>query len=132
MQFGTVLRAIFAPVKSHPAGSHWTCGAARGIQVGVRQPAEAETVSEDRETRLKRLRLRSWRRGTKEMDLILGSFADRRMHLLSDAELDAHEAIMAENDHDLYQWISGQADIPQEIEPAIRLVADHFSKQNTE
>ncbi len=89
-------------------------------------------MAEDRETRLKRLRLRSWRRGTKEMDLILGSFSDHRMHLLSDAELDAHEAIMAENDHDLYQWISGQAAIPEEIAPAIRFVADHFSKQNTE
>ncbi len=86
---------------------------------------------EDRETRIKRLRLRSWRRGTKEMDLILGSFADQQLKLLSDAELDAHEAMMAENDHDLYQWISGQAEVPDEIGPALRRVADHFLKQNT-
>jgi antitoxin CptB len=89
-------------------------------------------MPEDRQTRLKRLRLRSWRRGTKEMDLILGSFADEQMHLLSDADLDLHEAIMAEHDHDLYQWISGQAAIPDEIRDAIRRVAVHFSKQNTE
>ena len=89
-------------------------------------------MREDRDTRLKLLRLRSGRRGTKEMDLLLVSFADHRMHQLSDSELDAHEGIMAENDHDLYQWISGQAEIPQEIAPAIRLVADHFSKQKTE
>lgn len=89
-------------------------------------------MAEDRETRIKRLRLRSWRRGTKEMDLIMGSFADHRLHLLSDAELDAHEAIMAEHDHDLYQWISGQAEVPDEIGPALRLVRDHFLKQNTE
>ncbi len=132
MMFGTLLRANFAPVKSHPAGSHWTCAAVQGIQVREGQLAQADSMSEDRETRLKRLRLRSWRRGTKEMDLILGSFADQRMHLLSDDELDAHEVIMAENDHDLYQWISGQAEIPEEIGPAIRLVADHFSKQKTE
>jgi antitoxin CptB len=89
-------------------------------------------AEEDRETRLKRLRLRSWRRGTKEMDLILGSFADEQMHLLSDAELDAHEVIMAEHDHDLYQWVSGQAEVPEEIRPAIGRVTDHFLKQKAE
>lgn len=83
-------------------------------------------MAEDRETRLRRLRLRSWRRGTKEMDLVLGAFADEEMRGLSDADLDAHEVIMAENDHDLYQWISGQAEIPPEIEPAIARVTKHF------
>lgn len=89
-------------------------------------------MAEDRETRLKRLRMRSWRRGTKEMDLILGSFADRQMDLLSDAELDVHEAMMAENDHDLYRWISGQEKIPDEIREAVLRVSEYFSKQNTE
>ena len=89
-------------------------------------------MAEDRDTRLKRLRLRSWRRGTKEMDLILGSFADEQMPLLSDAELDAHEVIMAEHDHDLYQWISGQVEVPEEIRPALNRVTEHFLKQKTE
>ncbi len=86
-------------------------------------------MSEDRETRLRRLRLRSWRRGTKEMDLVLGSFADEEMRSLSDADLDAHEVIMAENDHDLYQWVSGQSEIPSEIAPAIARVTLHFMKK---
>ena len=46
----------------------------------------------DNETRLKRLRMRSWRRGTKEMDLILGPFSDSELERLTPAELDLYEA----------------------------------------
>ena len=66
----------------------------------------------DRETRLKRLRIRSWRRGTKEMDLILGPFFDAHGGTLEGATLDLYEVLLAENDQDLYQWFSGQAAVP--------------------
>ena len=56
--------------------------------------------------------MRSWRRGTKEMDLILGDFWDRAGTSLSGAEVDAYEALLGENDQDLYQWVSGQAAPP--------------------
>lgn len=85
-------------------------------------------MTEDRETRLKRLRIRSWRRGTKEMDLLLGSFADGAMAELSAADLDAHEALMAEHDHDLYVWYSGQQPTPAEHVAAMaRVRAYHES-----
>ncbi len=64
-------------------------------------------MSELREVRLKRLSMRSWRRGTKEMDLILGPFADARLAALAPDALDLYEALLAENDQDLYPWISG-------------------------
>ncbi|PIB25159.1 hypothetical protein BFP76_07060 [Amylibacter kogurei] len=83
-------------------------------------------MSEDRETRLKRLRLRSWRRGIKEMDLILGNFADQEMANLTDAELDAHESMMAEHDQDLYYWITHPDEIPDEIAPALHKIRSHF------
>lgn len=83
-------------------------------------------MSETREIRLKRLRLRSWRRGTKEMDLILGGFADGKMTELCDAELDDHEALMAENDQDLYMWFSGQAEVPQDLSRAFAIVKSHM------
>lgn len=57
------------------------------------------------DTRIKRLRMRSWRRGTKEMDLILGPFADQRLAGLEAALLDRYEALLEENDQDLYAWI---------------------------
>ena len=72
-------------------------------------------MNETRDIRLKRLRLRAWHRGIKEMDLILGGWADRNLADADDATLDAFEAVMAEADHDLYQWVSGQADAPAEL-----------------
>lgn len=68
---------------------------------------------ESRETRIKRLKMRSIRRGIKEMDLILMGYADRRLADLSEAELDLYEDLLEENDHDLYQWVSGQSATPQ-------------------
>lgn len=66
-------------------------------------------MSEDRETRLKRLAMRSMRRGIKEMDLILQAFATAELAGMGDADLDLYDALLAENDHDLYAWITGQA-----------------------
>jgi len=69
-------------------------------------------MSEPRDIRLKRLKIRSWRRGTKEMDMILGPFFDSQGGSLSDATLDAYERLLNENDQDLYLWVSGGADAP--------------------
>jgi len=88
-------------------------------------------MAENREIRLKRLRLRSWRRGLKEMDLLFGSFADEKMHTLTDAELDAHEILMSEHDQDLLVWFTGQKETPNELKDALSRVQDHFSSKNT-
>lgn len=63
--------------------------------------------------RLKRLRIRGWRRGTKEMDLILGPFCDALLEGRITCDLDALEALMEENDNDLYLWISGASPCPE-------------------
>ncbi len=62
----------------------------------------------DSDTRRKRLIFRSWHRGTREMDLILGRFADAHVPGFSDDELDQFEALLGESDPDLYDWITGQ------------------------
>jgi antitoxin CptB len=79
-------------------------------------------MSESRETRLKRLRLRSWRRGTREMDLILGHYADAALAGLDGPALDAYEALLAQPDPDLYAWVSGNATAPGPHRAAIRRV----------
>ena len=61
--------------------------------------------------RRKRLLFRCWHRGTREMDLILGRFADAEIADLSDAELTALEALIELPDPDLYNAFSGSADI---------------------
>jgi len=63
--------------------------------------------------RLKRLRMRCWRRGIREMDLILGPYADAMLAAQDAAALDAFEALLSENDQELYRWVSGQAAAPQ-------------------
>lgn len=69
-------------------------------------------MAETAENRLKRLRMRSWRRGTKEMDLILGPFADASLEALPEPVLDAFEALLSESDQDLYLWVSGADEAP--------------------
>ncbi|MFN3614232.1 MAG: succinate dehydrogenase assembly factor 2 [Rubrimonas sp.] len=75
--------------------------------------------------RLKRLRIRCWRRGTREMDLLLGSYADGPMADLGCSELDAFEALLDENDHDLYAWLSGAAAPDPRLRQALDRIAVH-------
>lgn len=66
-------------------------------------------MGETAEARLKRMAMRSWRRGTKEMDLVLGPFAEAHLPGLSEADLVTYDALLAENDQDLMAWILGQS-----------------------
>lgn len=70
------------------------------------------TLPEPRDARRKRLYMRSIRRGTKEMDLILMRFADARLDTMDGPALAAYDALLQENDQDLYQWITGQVAPP--------------------
>ncbi|MFW2541400.1 succinate dehydrogenase assembly factor 2 [Primorskyibacter sp. 2E107] len=81
-------------------------------------------MPEDRETRKKRLAMRSMRRGTKEMDILLIRYSDARLATMSDPELDAYEALLEENDQDLYQWISGQVPAPKPLVPLIESIRE--------
>ena len=76
-------------------------------------------MSEDHATRLKRLAMRSMRRGIKEMDLLLSKFWAEEGAGMGPEELDLYEALLHENDQDLYQWISGQALPPAQFQGLI-------------
>ncbi|WP_167851006.1 FAD assembly factor SdhE [Tabrizicola caldifontis] len=75
------------------------------------------------ETRLKRMSMRSWRRGTKEMDLILGPFADAHLASLDETDLATYDAILSENDQDLMAWILGQSAPPPTLAPLLERIA---------
>ena len=90
----------------------------------------AGSGTESREIRIKRLRMRSWRRGTREMDLILGPFADHHLKTLSSADLDAYEDLLGENDRDLQAWVGGTAEADARHRPLIALISkEAFSRR---
>jgi antitoxin CptB len=66
------------------------------------------------ETRRKRLLYQSGHRGTKESDLLLGAFAAAHLGSFTPAQLDAYEAMLSENDGDLFDWATGRAAPPPE------------------
>ena len=71
-------------------------------------------MHETAEIRRKRLRFRSWHRGTRELDLMLGRFADRHIDGLTPEQLDRYEALIECPDPDIYRWISGGETLPPE------------------
>jgi antitoxin CptB len=81
-------------------------------------------MTELREHRLKRLSMRSMRRGIKEMDIILSRYADERLDGFDDAMLDRYDALLAENDQDLYQWVSGQKPAPDGLRDMIADISE--------
>ena len=60
------------------------------------------------DNRRKRLLFRSWHRGTREADLLLGAFADAYLADFDSARLDQYEALLAVPDADLFDWIAGR------------------------
>ena len=65
-------------------------------------------------TRRKRLKYRSARRGTRELDLFLGAFAEAHLDGLSPAQLDRYEAILNANENEIYDWLSRRIGVPAE------------------
>ncbi len=85
--------------------------------------------SEPHEITVKRLHMRSMRRGIKEMDLILIRYAEARLAGMDASALAVYEALLSENDQDLYQWVTGQLPAPDRfalLVADIRLVATEW------
>ncbi len=70
--------------------------------------APPKDAGEDISMRRRRLRYRAWHRGTKEMDLVLGPYADVHVQALDEVELTRLETLMDAEDTDLLKWVMGQ------------------------
>lgn len=91
------------------------------------QPA-TNAPSTDPATRAKRLKFRSWHRGFREMDLIMGSFADAHLAGMTEAELATYEALLDVPDWDVYGWLTGTKPVPMEWDgDMLRRVAAHVA-----
>jgi len=72
--------------------------------------------SADLDPRRRRLLFRSWHRGMREMDLLMGQFADAHLLGFSDQELDLFEALSENQDQELLSWIVGSKPVPSEFD----------------
>ena len=81
-------------------------------------------MTEPVETQRKRLHMRSMRRGIKEMDLILSSFAAGHLDAMEREQLSLYDRFLSENDHDLYLWVCGHTDGPREYAGLIAQIAE--------
>jgi antitoxin CptB len=84
-------------------------------------------TAEEADMRKRRLRFRVWHRGMREVDLILGRFADARLARMNDGDLDAFEALLETPDQDVLGWVLGDLPVPPERNtPFLRaLIAFH-------
>jgi antitoxin CptB len=68
---------------------------------------------------INKLRFLSWHRGTKENDLILGSFADKTLLSMSEQDLEIFEQFLQEADGDIFAWITHDKEPPSPYKPLI-------------
>lgn len=91
--------------------------------------------SADLDPRRRRILVRAWRRGIREMDLVIGGFADAEIADLDEAELDQLETLMAEEDADLLRWVTGEVETPEQFRTALfermRAYVPDFEPQKT-
>ena len=75
--------------------------------------------SAELDPRRRRILFRCWHRGIREMDLILGPFADTHLAGLSEPDLLTYDRLLEENDQDLMAWILGQSAPPDWVVPLL-------------
>jgi succinate dehydrogenase assembly factor 2 len=71
--------------------------------------------NEDVEKMKRRLIWQSTKRGMKENELLLGAYARRELDTLSEDELSAFDALLQQPDPDVFNWITGKVDVPEEL-----------------
>lgn len=85
----------------------------------------------DPDTRKRRLLFRAWHRGTREMDLMLGRFADSEIDRLGEAEIAAFEKLLDAPEPDIYHWIMGTLPPDPEYDAPLMRKIREFHLGNT-
>ncbi len=90
-------------------------------------------TSDGLDPRRRRALFRAWHRGTREMDLLLGRFADAYIAALSEADLASLEALMEVPDRDLFAWVTGREPVAANYDTPLyaALVRFHASRPRT-
>ncbi len=104
------------------AGEHGPSGRDLYISAAMSPPPTLDPA----EALRRKLGFRAWHRGTREADLLIGSFADRHLADFGAPELAQFERLLAENDPDLYDWMTGQKPVPAEHDNAVTALLRQF------
>lgn len=83
-------------------------------------------MTESTDIKRKKLRIRAWRRGFKEADLILGRFADANLDSMSDEAVQLFEHLLDQQDQDIYAWIIGREPVPSEFQTDVMKALQAF------
>jgi len=78
-----------------------------------------ETAEDNISIKRKRLIFRSWHRGTREIDLMLGGFADAHIPQFDAEQLEAYDRFLKNSDPDIFNWITGQEPVPPSEDNAV-------------
>lgn len=73
----------------------------------------------DHDVRRRRIRIRAWRRGLRELDILMGGFVDARVDALSDSELSELEELLDLPDAEVLSWLAGGVTPPPERDTAL-------------
>jgi antitoxin CptB len=79
--------------------------------------------------RVKRLLFRANHMGMNENDILFGRFAETHLATLSSEQLDRFEALIAQNDMDLFNWVSGREPVPAEFDHDVMAMVKEFKLQ---
>ncbi len=93
--------------------------------------ANSDTDSGDKspealEALRRKLGFRAWHRGTREADLLIGSFADRHLPEFDAVALGQFAALLTENDPDIYDWMTGRSPVPPEHDNPVTAALRQF------
>jgi len=75
-----------------------------------------EVSSEGLDLRRRKLKFRLWHRGIREMDLVMGGFADAELAGLKDADLSEVEAWLDVPDQQMFAWVNGSETPPADLD----------------
>jgi antitoxin CptB len=78
-----------------------------------------DNTAGDGDIRRRRIRIRAWRRGLRELDILMGGFVDARLATLDDAALDELEILLDLPDAELLGWLAGTSAPPPERDTAL-------------
>jgi antitoxin CptB len=95
-------------------------------------PTGTNLSSEGLDTRRRRLLFRCWHRGIREMDLVLGRFADAQLATLSESDLAELERWLDVPDQQIFAWVNGMETLPANFDTALfRRLRDFHNKGTT-